>query len=139
MQIELTREQILAAAAAAKVPCEPMTVPELGGLIYVKGMSGKERDKTEEAFRIKKGRRAGQSDLRNFRSFMACRVVVNKAGERLLNDDDVDVIGRLPSGVLDRIIAKMNELSGTTDEEIDDLGNASASPAASDDSASSSH
>ncbi len=130
--VNLTRDQILEAARTAKIEHEAMIVPELGGRIWVRGMSGKERDKTEEMFRIKRGPRVGQSDLRNFRAFMASRVIVNEAGDRILNDQDADMLGRLPAAVLDRIIAKMNDLSGTTDADADDLGNASASPAASD-------
>lgn len=136
--MSLTRDQILEAARHAKIDREALTVPELGGEICVRGMSGKERDKFEEGLRIRKGKRAGQSDLRNFRAQLAVRVIVNEQGERLLNDGDADLFGTLPAGVLDRIIAKCTELSGKADEEIDDLGNGSASPAASDGSASSS-
>ena len=128
----LTGEQIRDAACNAKIERESLVVPELGGEIYVRGMSGKERDKFEEGMRIRKGRMAGQSDLRNFRAQLAVRVIVDAAGERLLNDGDADLMGKLPAGVLDRIIAKSTELSGKATEEIDELGNVSASPAASD-------
>lgn len=129
----LTREQILEAARNAKIERARLTVPELGGDIYVRGMSGKERDKFEEGLRIRKGKRSGQTDLRNFRATFAVKVVVNEQGERLLNDspEDVELFGKLPAGVLDRIIAKCTELSGKAEEEIDDLGNVSASSVAS--------
>lgn len=131
--INLTGEQIRDAARNAKIEREPLIVPELGGRIWVRGMSGKERDKFEEGLRIRKGKKAGQSDLRNYRAQHASRVIVSEAGERLLNDSEVDIelLGRLPAGVLDRIIAKCTELSGKAEEEIEDLGNVSASPAAS--------
>lgn len=133
----LTGDQIRDAARHARIDRDTLTVPELGGDICVRGMSGTERDRLEESFRVRKGKRQGQVDLRNFRAAMAARVIVNEEGERLLNDGDVEILGRLPSGVLDRIISKCNDLSGRSDEEVDDLGNASASPAASDASASS--
>lgn len=125
----LTRDQIIEAARNAKIERERLTIPELGGDIFVRGMSGKERDKFEEGLRIRKGKRSGQSDLRNFRALLAVRVIVDEAGERLLNDSeaDVDMIGKLGAGVLDRILAKCTELSGKAEEEIDDLGNGSAS------------
>lgn len=131
----LTGDQLRDAARNAKIDRDRLTVPELGGDIFVRGMSGKERDKFEEGLRIRKGSKAGQSDLRNFRAQLAVKVIVNDAGERLLNDADADLFGRLPAGVLDRIIAKCTELSGKAEQEIDDLGNDSASPAASDASA----
>lgn len=134
----LTRDQMIEAAKNARIERDKLLVPELGGEIWVRGMSGIERDKFEEGLRIRKGKRAGQSDLRNFRAQLAVRVIVDDQGQRVLNDLDADIFGRLPAGVLDRIITRCNELSGKAQEELDDLGNDSASPAASDDSSSSS-
>lgn len=130
----LTGDQIREAARAAKIERALLVVPELGGEIYVRGMSGRERDRFEEGLRIRKGARVGQSDLRNFRAQLAAKVIVDEKGERLMNDseEDVALLGRLPAGVLDRILAKCNELSGKAAEEIDDMGNDSASGAASD-------
>lgn len=136
--MSLTREQMLEAARNAKIERDTLTVPELGGEIWVRGMSGTERDKFEEGLRIRKGKRAGQTDLRNFRAQLAVRVIVDEQGQRVLTDADAEIFGRVPAGVLDRIIARCTELSGKADEEIDDLGNASASQAASGASSSSS-
>jgi hypothetical protein len=119
----LTREQLLEAARNARIERDTLLVPELGGEIWVRGMSGIERDKFEEGLRIRRGRRAGQSDLRNFRAQLAVRVIVNDQGERLLNDLDADIFGKLPAGVLDRIIGRCTELSGKAQEEVDELGN----------------
>lgn len=127
----LTGEQIREAARNAKIERELLNVPELGGEIYVRGMSGKERDAFEEGLRIRTGRKAGQSDLRNFRAQLAVKVVVDEDGKRVLNDGDADLFGKLPAGVLDRIIAKCTDLSGKAAEEVEELGNDSASPAAS--------
>jgi hypothetical protein len=136
--VNVTREQMLEAARNAKIEREALIVPELGGRIWVRGMSGTERDKFEEGLRIRKGKRAGQSDLRNFRAQLAVKVIVDENGGRLLNDDDAQIFGRFPAGVLDRIISKSTELSGKADEDVEELGNDSASGAASGDSASSS-
>lgn len=125
----VTREQLLEAARNAKIERDQLHVPEFGGDVWVRGMSGKERDAFEEGLRIRRGRRAGQMDLRNFRSQLAVKVIVNEQGERILNDDDAAIFSRLPSGVLDRIISRCTELSGMSDEEADELGHASASPA----------
>lgn len=125
----LTGDQIREAARNAKIERAPLTVPELGGMIYVRGMSGRERDAFEEGLRIRKGKKSGQSDLRNFRAALATKVIVDENGARLLNDNDADLIGRLPAGVLDRIIATCTDLSGKAAEEIEDLGNASVNEA----------
>lgn len=135
----LTRDQLLEAAKHARIERDRLLVPELGGEIYVRGMSGIERDKFEEGLRIRRGKRAGQSDLRNFRAQLAVRVIVDENGQRLLTDLDADIFGRLPAGVLDRIISRCTELSGKAQEEIDELGEGSASEAATGDSSSTSH
>jgi hypothetical protein len=125
----LTRDQLLEAARTARIERDRLYVPELGGDIWVRGMSGLERDKFEEGLRIRRGRRAGQTDMRNFRAQLAVRVIVDDQGNRLLNDLDADIFGKLPAGVLDRIIARCTELSGKAAEEIEDMGNDSASQA----------
>lgn len=123
----LTGDQIREAARNAKIDRALLVVPELGGEIYVRGMSGKERDRFEEGLRIRTGKKAGQSDLQNFRAKLAVKVIVDENGERLLADNDSDLFGRLPSGVLDRIISKCSDLSGKAETEIEDLGNDSGS------------
>lgn len=123
----LTRDQILVAARDAKIERATLTIPALGGDIYVRGMSGTERDEFEEGLKIRKGRRAGQTDQRNFRGKLAVKVVVDEQGERLLRDEDAAIFGKLPSGVLDQIISRCMELSGMTDDAADDLGNGSGS------------
>ena len=133
--MRLTREQILERGAQLQMERELVVIPELGGDVYVRGMSGAERDQFEEGLRVRTGRRAGQTDLRNFRARFAVRVIVDEQGQRLLEDGDIGVLGRLPASTLDRIIATCTRLSGQTEEELRDLGNASAS-AASDGSAS---
>ena len=129
--VSLTRDQILEAARNAKIERDTLQVPELGGQIWVRGMSGKERDAFEEGLRIRRGRRSGQLDLRNFRAQLAVKVIVTDQGERILTDADADIFGRIPAGVLRRIIARCTELSGATEEEAEELGNASESPEAS--------
>lgn len=123
----LTRDQILQAARNAKIQRDKLHIPELGGDIYVRGMSGKERDEFEEQNKFRKGRKAGQVDGRNFRAKLAVRVIVTEDGERILNDDDATIFGQMPAGVLERIISRCTELSGMTDEEVDDAKNGSAS------------
>lgn len=125
--MSLTRDQILQAARNAKIERDTLHVPELGGYIFVRGMSGTERDEFEEGLRIRKGRRTGQADLRNFRARLAVKVIVTEDGQRIMQDEDAKIFGQMPAGVLDRIISRCTELSGMADEEAEDLGNVSGS------------
>ena len=124
----MNREQLLAAAKAATIERRALTIPALGNEpVYVRGMSGKERDEFENDLRFRKGRRTGQADLRNFRARLAVKVITDEQGKRLLQDEDAAVFGELPAGVLDQIIAACTELSGMSDEEVEQMGNGSAS------------
>ena len=123
----LTRDQILQAARNAKIERDEISIPELGGKVFVRGMSGKERDEFEEGLRIRKGKRSGQTDLRNFRARLAVKIIVDGEGQRILTDDDAAIFGQMPAGVLDRIISRCTELSGLAEEEIEDEKNASGS------------
>ena len=124
---EVTRDQIIEAARNQKQRRELMHVSEMGGDIWVKGQSGTDRDRDDERFRIKTGRKAGQVNLSNFRAFKSAQVIVNSDGSRKFSDDDAKWLGDFPSGVLDRILAKSAELSGATDDEAEEIKNGSAS------------
>jgi hypothetical protein len=130
-----------AARAAANLPRERVELPELelDGDVYVRAMTGRERDDFEESMRIKKGRNKGDTDLHNFRARLAVRCLVDEDGSRILEYDDAMMLGELPVSVLDRIMAVTNRLSGTTQEETEALGNDSASVGASGGPSSNSH
>ena len=137
----LTRDDILAIASATTkgtLPRKKIAVATLGGDVWIRGMSGKERDRLEEGMRVKKGARRGEIDMRNFRAVRASRCLIREDGERLMTDMDADILGNLPEGVLDFINTEITSLSGMDDGEVDDLKNDSASLAVSDGSASSS-
>jgi len=127
----ITREQLLEAARHARIQRDKLHIPELGGDIWVRGMSGAERDEFEEGLRYRRGRKVGQTNLRNFRAKFAVKVVVDEAGTRVLQDQDATIFGQLPAGILDQIVGRSTELSGLSEEEIDNLGNDSGSPEAS--------
>lgn len=131
---KVSRAAFIAAAAKAStdLPKEKVDLPELGldGDVFVRAMSGRERDAFEESMRIKKGRNKGDSDLDNFRAKQAVRCLVDEDGELILEDDDADILGELQVKVLNRIMEVINRLSGTTEEETEKLGNVSASAGA---------
>lgn len=127
----ISREQMRDAARAVKLKREQMTIPELGGVVWISAISAKTQDRLEERFRIKHGSRRGEFDLRNFRGMRASYGIVNEQGARVLTDDDAQWLSDLPSGVLDKVLTKMTELSGGTEEEQDEMGKGSESPEAS--------
>lgn len=126
----LTKEA-LQLAVAASLPREKVDLPELGGYVYVRGMTGAERDDYEKSnFIIKGGNVKGIAG--NQRARLAVRCIVGEDGKRLLADTDAAWLGNLRADSLTHIFAVAQRLSAVTEEDLAELKNASASAGGSD-------
>lgn len=113
----LTRDALLQ-ACAQPLPSEAIDVPELGGRVTVRGMSGTERDVFEMSL---------SADLRrhrtpaNVRARLVVRCLVDDQGARLLTDVDAETLGTLRADVLDRLSTLAQRLSGFVSADITEL------------------
>lgn len=115
----LTPAQILGAVIDVS---EKVTVPEWGGEVIVRGMTGTERDAFEALVRPK-----GVLDLRNYRARLLVRVLVNENGTRMFADVQAGDLGKQPAGVIDRLYDVAARLSGMADDDTEALeGNSEA-------------
>jgi hypothetical protein len=118
---------ILSAAAilaATDAVSEPVAVPEWGGEVIVKGMSGTERDAFEASIRPK-----GVLDLRNARAKLLVRVLVNEQGTRLFADSQAGDLGKRSAAVIERLYDVAARLSGMSEQAVEELeGNSDAEP-----------
>jgi hypothetical protein len=117
----LTREQIL---QAQDLPTEAVEVPEWGGSIYVRGLSGTERDAFEASViapRLDKNGSSGSMDMRNIRAKLAALCIVDENGERLFTDKDVEALGRKSASALDRVFSAAQRLSGLSPKDVEEL------------------
>lgn len=121
----LDRDSIL---ASSDIVTEKVEVPEWGGIVYVRSMTGRERDEFEESILVEKRERTRsgfrttrQASLSNFRAKLAARVTYDAEGNRIFTDADASKLGEKNSAPLQRIVAKAQELSGMTDEDVEDL------------------
>src|SRR5690349_15146048 len=111
----LSKDQIL---SATDLPLEEVPVPEWGGSVFVKTMSGTERDAFEEG--IVEARKSG-TELVNIRARLAVYVVCDKTGARLFTDDDAEALGKKSGKALDRIFSVAQRLSGIGDSDVAEL------------------
>lgn len=119
----ISREDIL----GTKLAVEPVPVPEWGGTVYVREMTGAERDAWESTM---------IQSRENARAVTLVRCIVNEAGERLFRDEDAEALGAKSGRILARIAdvaRRLNKLGG--DDLEDAKGN--SEPDRSDDSVSS--
>jgi hypothetical protein len=132
----LDRAALLAAATFANLPKERLEIPELGGFVYVRGLTGRERDEWERSNLTKRRGRveANMDSLGNARARLAVRCLCDEQGGRLFEDRDADALGALRSDVLSRIYNTAQRLSNVTDDDLAELKNASETAAGTDSS-----
>lgn len=136
----VTKEQLRAVvdAARAKPVVESMDVPELGGTVYVRGLTGKQRDVWEQWCVVGEGR---NRVLKNVRGKLLARTLCNEDGARICADQDADWLGDLPGAIISPLYdlaARLSGISEQTKADLEKYSEAEGSGASSSDSPSSS-
>jgi hypothetical protein len=111
----LSKAKILAAKDVKLSDAVP--VPEWGGDVYIRTISGTERDKFEEAY--------SEQKMKAFRIRFLVMTLSDESGERLFADSDMDALGNKSSVVINRLFDKAWQHNAFTDEAVDALGNGS--------------
>ena len=81
----LTREAIL---QAQDLPTEQVHVPEWGGDVLVRALTGAERDRFEQSIVEQRGK-STRMNLQNIRAKLVALTVVDEQGNRIFKDEDV--------------------------------------------------
>lgn len=111
----LTREAIL---AVDDLPKELVPVPEWGGDVWVRTLSGKDRD----AFELFVGNaHAAGKDPQNIRARLASMSICDESGARMFGDIDLIALGNKNGKALSRIVDACERLSGLGDKAIEDI------------------
>lgn len=110
---------------AEDLTSEPVEVPEWGGWVSVKGLSGVERDAWEES-RVDRRAKVKAGDARplnlvNFRASLLSQCIVDKDGRRLFTDKETIELGRKSAAAINRVFEVAQRLSGMTDEDVAEL------------------
>jgi ribosomal protein S21 len=114
----LTKEQIL---AAADLPEEVVDVPEWGGKVLIRGMTGAERDAFEESVMVTRGNNR-ELNLRNFRAKLVARSIVDPVTkERMFSDNEIAELGKKSARALQRVFEAALRLNGMTAESVEEL------------------
>lgn len=105
----LSRDQILEADDSKTVDVE---VPEWGGTVRVKAMSGQQRDRYEVYVNQNL-----KSDRVQVRAHLVALCAVDADGKRVFTDKDIRRLGDKSAAALDRVWAAARSLSGLTTED----------------------
>lgn len=114
----LSRDEIL---TANDRKTEIVPVPEWGGEVIVRSMSGFERDAFEASVaQSKNGKQT--TNLSNIRARLVAKCVVDEQNRPLfVTKDDVLALGEMSAAALDRVFAVCQELNGMTKKDVEDL------------------
>jgi hypothetical protein len=109
----LKREQILKASDIKTIEVE---VPEWGGTVRVRTMTGQARQEFQEAVNTPKGKLP-----KNMIEALVIATAVDDSGEPLFSAADLKEISKKSSIALNRVFEAAAELNGLTDKSVDKL------------------
>ncbi len=108
----LSKDDIL---GADDLPTEEVPVPEWGGTVLVRGLTGTERDRFEFSMAASKGDPL-KSDVRGQ---IVGRCLVDEDGKRLFTDKELAKLGAKSGAALDRCLDVVRRLSGMDDKAVE--------------------
>ncbi len=111
------RDDIL---AADDLPTVAVEVSEWGVTVYVRSMTGTERDDYEIGLMETKDLPLKEK-LHNMRAKLIVRTVVNEDGSRMFSDADIDLVGAKSAAALSKVAKAAQKLNGLTDEELNEI------------------
>lgn len=93
----------------------PLPVAEWGGDVFIKTLSGTERDAFEEAY--------AEQKMKSFRVRFLVLTLADESGERLFGDADIPALSEKSSIVINRLFEKAWSHNAFTNEAVETLGN----------------
>ena len=113
----LTREQVLGADDLGR---QEVLVPQWDGSVFVRIMTGAERDQFESIVQGASGA-GGKMDLRGLRATLVAMTACDADGEALFSMEDVEALQCKSAAALDVVFTVSQRLNGLRPEDIEDL------------------
>lgn len=113
----LSRSQIL---DSQDLLTEDVDVPEWGGTVRIRALTGIERDRLEASMMGKDGRPSA-AKLANFRARLVATCMVDEDEQPVFGTADVAALGAKSAAALERVSNAAQRLSGLSDADVDEL------------------
>ena len=114
----LSRADIL--GIADDIQTERVDVPEWGGSVLVRGLTGTERDEFEAGI-VGEKKSEKRFNYRNFRARLVVLAMVDEEGNQLFGPADVRQLGERSALALDRVFDVAQRLSGISEDDVEEL------------------
>lgn len=111
----LSKDQIL---AAEDITTDEVAVPEWGGTLRIKALSGTERDRLEAQITDAK---SGKVTLDNTVAKIVAASVVDDDGQRMFAPNEVKALGEKSARALYRVAEAAKNLSAMSDQDVEEL------------------
>jgi hypothetical protein len=98
-----------------------VAVPEWGGEVLVRALTGEERDAFESSQVELNKNGSPKANMENIRARLVVLCVINEDGERIFNRADIKLLGRKSAKALERVVNVCNELNGFSEEDVEAL------------------
>lgn len=115
--MSLTRDQFL---KPVEIPREEVQLPELGGSVWVKGMSAADRSRFEKEFQTASGK-SSKRRMAEVRERLVVACVCDENGNNILTTADVEDIGKQSIQVIERIVNVAQRLCGMSNEDVEQM------------------
>lgn len=100
---------------------EIVPVPEWGGEVRLRSLSGRERDAFEASFTETRGGKK-KDNIENFRARLVATCAVDESGKLLFaNKAEVELLGNKSVAALQRLFDKCNEMNGISESDIEEM------------------
>jgi len=105
---------------APDLPMEEVEVPQWGGTVLIRGMTGAQRDAFEALMLDDKADNV-QNLRQNFRARMVSMAIVDAEGNIMFTPEDIDALGNKSAQALDLVFEKIQKLNAFKKEDVDEL------------------
>jgi hypothetical protein len=113
----LTKDQIL---EASDMTSATVDVPEWGGSVCIRTMTGTDRDAFEASMVEIDAAGHRSPDMRNLRAKLVAMTAIDDAGNRLFDLADIPLLARKNAAALDRVFTAAQKLNGLADDAVED-------------------
>lgn len=101
------------------LPVEAVEVPEWNMTVYVRSMTGYERD-VYEGDLLDKRDAPIKERMKNLRSSLVVLCTVDENGERIFKDEDKEAVGKKSARALNRILSAAQHLNALTEDDLEE-------------------
>lgn len=105
---------------ASRLRVEPVTIEGVADPIFLRTLTGRERDGFEQSCFTQKGKDRVMN-TENIRAKLLVRSICDDKGVRLFQDGEADSLGGIPADILDILFSKAQKMSGLAPSDVEEL------------------